>query len=119
MLSIENLFVMDPFIMETQNPYILEMRRLVDLGKQMNLARKELLEFVRAKQALARDEIIRIRQEKKEERMATIEDEARIAEEVERVRQHKKGYDEKIAAEAEKIRQLKSEEEEKVRQHKK
>ena len=50
MLSIENLFVMDPFIMET--------RRLVDLGKQMNLAGKALLEFVRAKQALARDEII-------------------------------------------------------------
>ena len=59
MLSIENLFVMDPFIMET--------RRLVDLGKQMNLAGKELLEFVQTKRALARDERIRFRQHKKED----------------------------------------------------
>ena len=52
MLSIENLFVMDPHIMEFQ--------RLIDLGKQMNLAGNELLEFALTKQALARDEIIRI-----------------------------------------------------------
>ena len=56
MWSIENIFVMDPFIMET--------RKLVDL-KQMNMAGKELLEFVRTKQALARDEIIRFREDKK------------------------------------------------------
>ena len=41
MLSIENLFVMDPHIMD--------LGRLVDLGKQMNLAGKELLEFVLAR----------------------------------------------------------------------
>ena len=99
MLSIENLFVMDPFIMET--------RRLVDLGKQMNLAGKELLEFVRTKQALARDEIIRFREEKKR-------DEARIAEEAERARHHKKEDDEKIAAEAERIRQHKKEDEARI-----
>ena len=60
-LSIENLFVMYPHIMELQ--------RLVELGKQMNLAGKKLLEFVLAKQALARDERIRISQEKKEIRI--------------------------------------------------
>ena len=98
--------------MGTQNQYIMELQQLVDLGKQINLAGKELLEFVGAKQTLDRDEIIRIREEKKRE-------EARIAEEAERARQHKKEDDEKIAAEAEKIRQLKSEEEEKIRQHKK
>ena len=74
MWSIENLFVMDPFIMQT--------RRLVELGKQMNLAGKELLEFVRTKQALARDKIIRIREENKR-------DEARIAKEAERARQQR------------------------------
>ena len=99
MLSIENVFVMDPFIMET--------RRLVDLGKQMNLAGKELLEFVRTKQALARDEIIRFREEKKR-------DEARIAEEADRARHHKKEDDEKIAAEAERIRQHKKEDEARI-----
>ena len=81
MLSIENLFVMDPFIMET--------RRLVDLGKQMNLAGKELLEFVRTKQALARDERIRFRDEKKR-------DEARIAEEAARIWRHKTEDEERI-----------------------
>ena len=73
MLSIENLFVMDPHIMEFQ--------RLFELGKQMNLAGKELLEFVRTKRELARDERIRISQEKKE---------AGIAKEAERARRHKK-----------------------------
>ena len=104
MLSIENLFVMDPFIMET--------RRLVDLGKQMNLAGKELLEFVRTKQALARDEIIRFREEKKR-------DEAKIAEEEERARHHKKEDDEKIAAEAETIWRHQTEDEERIRKHEK
>ena len=99
MLSIENQFVMDPFIMET--------RRLVDLGKQTNLAGKERLEFVRTKQALARDERIRFREEKKR-------DEARIAEEAERARHHKKEDDEKIAAEAERIRQHKKEDEARI-----
>ena len=80
MLSIENLFVMDPFIMETP--------RLIDLGKQMNLAGKELLEFVLAKQAVARDERIRISQEKKaeKERIDAMEDEERIAAKVEKER---------------------------------
>ena len=63
---------------------------------------EELREFVRAEHALARDERIRIREEKKE-------DEARIAamEEAERIRQHKKEDEERIAAmeEAERIRQ--------------
>ena len=81
MLSIENLFVMDPFIMET--------RRLVDLGKQTNLAGKELLEFVRTKQALARDERIRFREEKKR-------DESRIAEEAARIWRHKTEDEERI-----------------------
>ena len=81
MLSIDNLFVMDPFIMET--------RRLVDLGKQTNLAGKELLEFVRTKQALARDERIRFREEKKR-------DEARIAEEAARIWRHKTEDEERI-----------------------
>ena len=71
----------------------METQQLVDLGKQMNLEGEKLREFVRAEQALARDEIIRIREEKKE-------DEARIAamEEAERIRQHKKEDEERIAA---------------------
>ena len=68
----------------------------------MNLEGEELRKFVLAEQALARDERIRIREEKKE-------DEARIAamEEAERIRQHKKEDEERIAAmeEAERIRQ--------------
>ena len=78
----------------------------------MNLAGKELLEFVRTKQALARDEIIRFREEKKR-------DEARIAEEAERARHHKKEDDEKIAAEAERIWRHKTEDEERIRIHEK
>ena len=89
MWSIDNIFVMDPHIMELQ--------RLVELGKQMNLTGQDLLEFVQAKQALARDERIRISQEKKEARIAAkaekeridaIEDEARIVEEAARSWRH-------------------------------
>ena len=68
-------------ILLIENQFVMETQQLVDLGKQMNLAGEELHEFVRAEQALARDEIIRIREEKKE-------DEARIAEEAERIRKH-------------------------------
>ena len=89
----------------------METQQLLDLGKQMNLEGEKLREFVRAEQALARDEIIRMREEKKE-------DEARIAamEEAERIRQHKKEDEERIAAmeEAERIRQHKKEEEERI-----
>ena len=46
-------------------------------------------------------------------------DEARIAKEAERARQHRKEDDETSAAEAGKIRQFKSEEEQNMRQHKK
>ena len=94
MLSIENLFVMDPHIMDVG--------RLVDLGKQMNLAGKELLEFVLAKQALARDERIRISQDKKE---------ARIAEEAEKASQRKKEDEARSAEEAAWFRRHKEEEE--------
>ena len=89
----------------------METQQLIDLGKQMNLEGEKLREFVRAEQALARDEIIRIREEKKE-------DEARIAamEEAERIRQHKKEDEERITAmeEAERIGQHKKEEEERI-----
>ena len=50
----------------------METQQLLDLGKQMHLEGEKLREFVRAEQALARDESICIREEKKE-------DEARIA----------------------------------------
>ena len=80
----------------------METQQLVDLGKQMNLEGEELREFVRAELALARDEIIRIREENKEE-------EANIAamEEADGIRQHKKEDEERNAAmkEAERIRQ--------------
>ena len=80
----------------------MDTQQLVEWGKQMNLEGEKLCEFVRAEQAAARDEIIRISQEKMEERMAAIEDEERIAakaekeriaamEEAERIRQHEKG----------------------------
>ena len=54
--------------------------KLVDLGKQINLE-EELREFVRLEQALARDEIIRIREEKKEDgaRIAAMEEAERIS----------------------------------------
>ena len=101
MWSIDNIFVMDPHIMELQ--------RLVELGKQMNLNGQYLLEFVQAKQALARDERIRISQEKKEariaakaekERIAAIEDDERIATEAERIRQRNKEDGARIVEEA-------------------
>ena len=94
MWSIKNLFVMDPFIMET--------RRLVELGKQMNLEGEKLWEFVRTKRALARDEIIRISQEKKEIR----------------IREEKKRGEARIAEEAERARQRKKEDEARIRRHK-
>ena len=102
MWLIENLFDMDEFVMETQ--------RLVDLAKQMNLERKEVIEFFRAERALAMERRIRISQEKKE---------ARIAEEAESARQHKKVGEKRIAAKAEKERIAAMEEEEKIMQHKK
>ena len=91
----------------------METQQLVDLGKQMNLEGEELREFVRAEQALARDERIRIREKKKEDevRIAAMEEAERIRqhkkEDEERIRQHKKEYEERIAAmeEAERIRQ--------------
>ena len=108
MLSIENLFVMDPFIMETP--------RLIDLGKQMNFAGKELLEFVLAKQAVVRDERIRISQEKKaeEERIDAIEDEERIAAKAEKERIDATEDDERIAAKVEKERIAAIEDEERI-----
>ena len=54
----------------------METQQLVDLGKQMNLEGKELLRFVVAELALAR------------EKRALIREEARA--EKERIRQHKK-----------------------------
>ena len=79
----------------------METQQLVDLGKQMNLEAEDLREFVRAEQAVARDEIIRIREEKKEgeARIAAMEEAKRISameeakrisamEEAERIRQH-------------------------------
>ena len=130
-MAIENLFVMDQFVMETQ--------RLVDLAKQMNLEGKEVIEFFRAERALAMERRIRISQEKKEdderiaakaeqERIAAIEDEERIAakaekeriaamEIAERIRQHKKEDVEEIAAEAARIMRNKEEEEERIRRH--
>ena len=97
MWLIENLFVMDQFVMETQ--------RLVDMAKQMNLEGKEVIEFFRAERALAMERRIRISQEKKE---------ARIAEEAERARQYKKEDDERIAAKAEKERIAAIEDDERI-----
>ena len=80
----------------------METQQLVDLGKQMNLEGEELREFVRAEQALTRDERIRIREEKKEDdaRIAAMEEAERIAamEEAGRIGQHKKEHEERIAA---------------------
>ena len=128
MWLIENLFVMDQFVMETQ--------RLVDLAKQMNLEGKEVIVFFRAERALAMERRIRISQEKKEdderiaakaeqERIAAI-DEERIAAKAEKERiaameiaesnrQHKKEDDEEIAAEAARI--MRNKEEERIRRH--
>ena len=67
----------------------------------MNLEGDKLCECVRAEQAIARDERIRISQEKKEARIAAIED------------------DERIAAKEERARIATTEEAEKIRQHEK
>ena len=132
MWLIENLFVMDQFVMETQ--------RLVDLAKQMNLEGKEVIEFFRAERALAMERRIRISQEKKEariaakaekERIAAIEDEDRIAakaekeritamEEEEKIRQRKKEDEASSAGKAARIRRHEEEDEEekeRVRRH--
>ena len=132
MWLIENLFVMDQFVMETQ--------RLVDLAKQMNLEGKEVIEFFRAERALAMKRRIRISQEKKEariaeaveedkeeriaakaekERIAAIEDSERIAAkaEKEKIRRRKKEDEARSPEEAARIRRHKEEEEERIRRH--
>ena len=92
----------------------MDTQQLVELGKQMNLEGEKLCEYVRAEQAIARDERMRISLEKKEARMADIEDEERIAakaekeriaekEEAERIRQHEKDIL-RIQAESDRIR---------------
>ena len=96
----------------------------------MNLEGEKLCEFVRAQQAVDRDEIIRIRQEKKEdeeridakaekERIAAIEDEERIAAKAEKERIAAIEDEERIAAKAEKERIAATEEAERIRQHEK
>ena len=132
MLSIDNLFVMDLFVKETQ--------RLVDLAKQMNLEGKEVIEFFRAERALAMERRIRISKEEEEERIrrhkdeekeriAAIEDEERIAakaekeriaamEEEEKIMLRKKEDETRSAEEAAWFRRHKEEEEERIRRHK-
>ena len=72
----------------------MDTQQLVEWGKQMNLEGEKLCEFVRAQQAVDRDERIRFRQEKKEdeeridakaekERIAATEEAVRMAEEAE------------------------------------
>ena len=123
-----------------ENLFIMEIQRLIDLGKQMNLEGEKLCEFVLAQQAVARDERIRISQEKKEariaakaekERIAAIEDEDRIAakaekeritamEEEEKIRQRKKEDEASSAEKAARIRRHEEEDEEekeRVRRH--
>ena len=51
-------------MLSIENPFIMEIQRLIDLGKQMNLEGEKLCEFVLAQQAVDRDERFRIRQEK-------------------------------------------------------
>ena len=93
---------------------IMDTQQLVEWGKQMNLEREKLCEFVRAEQAVARDEIIRISQEKKEERMAAIEDKERIAANAEKERMAAIEDEEMIAAKAEKERIAAIEDEERI-----
>ena len=123
-----------------ENLFIMEIQRLIDLGKQMNLEGEQLCEFVLAQQAVARDERIRISQEKKEariaakaekERIAAIEDEDRIAvkaekeritamEEEEKIRQRKKEDEASSAEKSAMIRRHEEEDEEekeRVRRH--
>ena len=88
----------------------METQQLLDVGKQMNLEGEELRKFVLAEQALARDEIICIREDKKEEavRIAAKEEAVRIAAKEEAVR---------IAAKEEAVRIAAMEEAERIRQH--
>ena len=119
----------------------METQQLLDLGKQMNLEGEKLREFVRAEQALARDEIIRLREEKKEDeaRIAAMEEAKRIAamEEAKRIAAMEEANGiaameeakriaameeaKRIAAmeEAERIRLHEMEEAERIRQHEK
>ena len=107
-----------------------ENKQLADVGRLLNLAGEELHTFTRTEQALARDERIRVREEKKEddEKMAAEaekirqqkkEDDEKMAAEVEKIRQQRKEDDKTMAAEAEKLRIHKLEDEERIRQHKK
>ena len=93
-----------------ENLFIMEIQRLIDLGKQMHLEGEKLCEFVLAQQAVARDERIRISQEKKESRIAAKAEKERIAAIED---------EDMIAAKAEKERITAMEEEEKIRQRKK
>ena len=77
-----------------ENQSIMEIQQLADAGRLLNLAGEELHTFIRTEQALARDEIIRLREERKED-------------------------DKMMAAEAEKLRLHKLEDEERIRQHEK
>ena len=83
----------------------------------MNLEGDKLCEFVRAEQAIARDERIRISQEKKDARLAAIEDEERIVAKAEKERMAAIEDDERIAAKEERARIATTEEAEKIRQH--
>ena len=90
----------------------MDTQKLVEWGKQMNLEGEKLCEFVRAQQAVDRDEIIRIRREKKE-------DEERIDAKAEKERIAAIEDEEMIAAKAEKERIAATEEAERIRQHEK
>ena len=77
-----------------ENQSIMEIQQLADVGRLLNLAGEELHTFIRTEQALAGDERIRVREERKED-------------------------DKMMAAEAEKLRLHKLEDEERIRQHEK
>ena len=77
-----------------ENQSIMEIQQLADVGRLLNLAGEELHTFIRTEQELARDERIRVREERKED-------------------------DKMMAAEAEKLRLHKLEDEERIRQHEK
>ena len=92
----------------------MDTQQLVEWGKQMNLEGEKLCEFVRAGQAIARDEIIRISQEKKEARMAAIEYDERIAAKAEKERMDAIEDEERNAAKDERERIAATEEAEKI-----
>ena len=71
---------------------IMEIQQLAGVGRLLNMEGEELHNFIRTEQALAREERIRVREEKKED-------------------------DEKMAAEVERIRQQRMEDEDMIRQH--